>query len=254
MEDDHAQDKTCQEAAFGDSNPAFPSTAVSVRVASAQSAAVEEAPLDPLPDKTAQGLPSVLEELQLATTERIDKPSADLVDPGPSIQEAGAGFERANVTAPHACMQEALHGGNDIDAGAITVQRREDNLSVKEIAALGNIKAFCAGLLKKLAPPLLKEFEGLRGVKPGHDPFTPCCTTRYVCASSSRKTKASAAETVLLRTLSLDCDDLAVSEDALSQLRTVFDSPLQAVAEVGDGQGGPWPTLRYGNSLYSTVA
>ena len=96
-----------------------------------------------------------------------------------------------------------------------------------EIAALGNIKAFCAGLLKKLAPPLLKEFEGLRGVKPGHDPFTPRCTTRSVCESSSRKTKASAAETVLLRTLGLDCDDLAVSEDALGQLRTVFDSPLQ---------------------------
>ena len=82
-------------------------------------------------------------------------------------------------------------------------------------------------MLKKLAPPLLKEFEGLRGVKPGHDPFTPRRTTRSVCASSSRKTKASAAETVLLRTLSLDCDDLAVSEDALGQLRTVFDSPLQ---------------------------
>ena len=120
-----------------------------------------------------------------------------------------------------------MHGGNATDTGAIFIQRREENLSAKEIAALGNIKAFCAGLLKKLAPPLLKEFEGLQGVKSGQDPFTPRRTTRSICASSSRKTKASAAETVLLRTLGLDCDDLAVSEDALGQLRTVFDSPLQ---------------------------
>lgn len=95
------------------------------------------------------------------------------------------------------------------------------------MAALGNIKAFCAGLLKKLAPPLLKEFEGLRGVKTGQDPFTPRRATRSVCAGSTRKMKASAAETVLLRTLGFDCDDPAVSEDALGQLRMVFDSPLQ---------------------------
>ena len=41
------------------------------------------------------------------------------------------------------------------------------------------------------------------------------------------KTKASAAETVLLKTLGFDYDDLAVSKDALGQLRTVFDSLLQ---------------------------
>ena len=126
-----------------------------------------------------------------------------------------------------ACMQEKLHGGNATITGAVTIQHREENLSAKEIAALGNIKAFCAGLLKKLAPPLLKEFEGLRGVKTGQDPFTPRRTTRSVYANSSKKTKASAAELVLLRTLGLDCDDLAVLEDALGQLRTVFDSPLQ---------------------------
>ena len=31
----------------------------------------------------------------------------------------------------------------------------------------------------------------------------------------------------MLKTLGFDCEDLAVSEDALGQLRTVFDSPLQ---------------------------
>lgn len=69
--------------------------------------------------------------------------------------------------------------------------------------ALGNIKSFCAGLLKKLAPPLLKEIEGARGVRPGQDPFTPRRTTRSVASSvgGGRKTKAMVAETVLLKAL-----------------------------------------------------
>ena len=99
--------------------------------------------------------------------------------------------------------------------------------SAKEIATLGNIKTFCAGLLKKLAPPLLREFEGLGGVRTGQDPFTPRRTTRSVCSGGARKSKASAAEMVLLKTLGFDCEDLAISEDALGQLHMVFDSPLQ---------------------------
>lgn len=121
----------------------------------------------------------------------------------------------AEVTTLGACMNSSLHGS------------MEANLSSKEQVALCNIKTFCQGLLKKLAPPLLKEFEGLRGVKAGQDPFTPRRTTRSVCSGGQRKTKASAAEAVLLKTLGFDSDDLAVSEDALGQLRTVFDSPLQ---------------------------
>ncbi|KAE8771149.1 hypothetical protein D1007_56975 [Hordeum vulgare] len=97
----------------------------------------------------------------------------------------------------------------------------------KEQVVLANIKTFCAGLLKKLAPPLLKKFEGLRGVKAGQEPFTPRCTTRSFGVGVPRKTKATAAKSVLLKTLGLDCDDLAVSEGAMAQLRTVFDSPLQ---------------------------
>lgn len=95
--------------------------------------------------------------------------------------------------------------------------------------ALGNIKSFCAGLLKKLAPPLLKEIEGARGVRPGQDPFTPRRTTRSVASSvgGGRKTKAMVAETVLLKALGVACDELAVSDDTLGLLRSVFDSPLQ---------------------------
>ena len=64
-------------------------------------------------------------------------------------------------------MQDPLHGETIVETCVQEVQHHERHLSAKEIAALGNIKVFCAGLLKKLAPPLLKVFEGLRGVKSG---------------------------------------------------------------------------------------
>ena len=53
-------------------------------------------------------------------------------------------------------------------------------LSSKELVALGNIKYFCVVLLKKLAPPLLKEIEGARGVRSSQDPFMPRRTTGSV--------------------------------------------------------------------------
>ncbi|XBI48155.1 hypothetical protein VPH35_111961 [Triticum aestivum] len=133
-----------------------------------------------------------------------------------------------DVTTYAACEELALicsePGGRNIGQEWDATEAR---LSYKEELAVNNIKTFCVGLLKKLAPPLLKEFEGLRGVKPGQDPFTPRRTTRSLGVGGPRKTKASAAETVLLKTLGFDCEDLAVSEDALGQLRQVFDSPLQ---------------------------
>lgn len=106
-------------------------------------------------------------------------------------------------------------------------ERNEIALSPKELVALGNIKSFCAGLLEKRAPPLLKEIEGARGVRTGQDPFTPRRTTRSLGIGGQRKTKASMAETVLLKTLGIASDDLVVSDDALGQLPSVFDSPLQ---------------------------
>ncbi|KAE8793204.1 hypothetical protein D1007_32211 [Hordeum vulgare] len=101
------------------------------------------------------------------------------------------------------------------------------HLIYQKQVALSNIKTFCASILNKLVPPLLKEFEALRGVRPGQDPFTPRRTTRSLGVGGPRKTEASVAETVLLKTLGFDCEDLAVSEDVLGQLRMVFHSPLQ---------------------------
>ncbi|XBJ10864.1 hypothetical protein VPH35_015647 [Triticum aestivum] len=129
-----------------------------------------------------------------------------------------------DMTTYTACSDLELIGARN---AGLAIDAMEASLSNKEQLALSNIKTFCAGLLKKLVPPLLKEFEGLRGVKPGQDPFTPRRTTRSLGVGGPRKTKASAAETVLLKTLGFDCEDLAVSEDALGQLRQAFDSPLQ---------------------------
>ncbi|XBH76649.1 hypothetical protein VPH35_103256 [Triticum aestivum] len=116
------------------------------------------------------------------------------------------------------------HGPSNV---GLEMDSMEASLSNKEQLALSNIKTFCACLLKKLGPPFLKEFEELRGVKPGQDPFTPRHTTRSLGVGGPRKSKASAAETVLLKTLGLDCEDLAVSEEVLGQLRQVFNSPLR---------------------------
>lgn len=97
----------------------------------------------------------------------------------------------------------------------------------KEQIAIGNLKAFCAGILKKLAPPLLKEIEAVRGGRAGLDPFTPRRNTRSTATSTPKKSKATAAESVLLKALGIVPDDLAVQDDALGQLRELFDSPIQ---------------------------
>ncbi|XBI94721.1 hypothetical protein VPH35_031312 [Triticum aestivum] len=181
------------------------------------------------PDKATDGWAPVrdLMQAQMATGEverLVDSPVV-----GHVLQESMPTVACNDVTTYAACGERNLRvSASDLAACADgSLQLQEGNLSAKEIAALGNIKTFWAGLLKKLAPPLLREFEGLRGVRTGQDPFTPRRTTRSVCSGGARKPKASAAETVLLKTLGFDCEDLAVSEDALGQLRTVFDSPLQ---------------------------
>ncbi|KAI5000958.1 hypothetical protein ZWY2020_010917 [Hordeum vulgare] len=114
-------------------------------------------------------------------------------------------------------------------ARPVLLEERQADVTAKELVALGNIKSFGPGLLKKLAPPLLKDIEGASGVRPGQDPFTPRRTTKSVMNSvgGGRKTKATMAETVLLKTLGIACDDLVVSDDMIRLLRSVFDPPCK---------------------------
>ncbi|KAI4997372.1 hypothetical protein ZWY2020_052714 [Hordeum vulgare] len=96
-------------------------------------------------------------------------------------------YECMHPSRPHAVETDGQHQGN--------------GLTSKEQIAQHNIRSFCTGLLKKLAPPLLKEFEGLGGVKAGQDPFTPRRATRSISLGGNSKSKASAAEAVLVKAL-----------------------------------------------------
>lgn len=97
----------------------------------------------------------------------------------------------------------------------------------KEAEAMGKVKLFCASLVKRLAPPLLREIVSVNGMRPGQDPFTPRRQTRSTLAAGPRCSKASAVEATLLRTLGITDDDLVVSLEVLEKLRATFDSPLQ---------------------------
>ncbi|XBH89953.1 hypothetical protein VPH35_081741 [Triticum aestivum] len=97
-------------------------------------------------------------------------------------------------------------------------------LPPKEQIVVANIKAFYTGLLKKLAPPLLKEIDALRGKCVAQD--TPCRNMRSSSACAPRKTSVTKAKSVLLKALGITPDGLAVTDEALGQLRQMFDSPI----------------------------
>ena len=99
----------------------------------------------------------------------------------------------AKVTTYGACMHDEALEIAGTQLGGTNARTLDTPLSNKEIIALGKVKTFCTGLLKKLAPPLLKEFNGLRGVCVGQDPFTLRHATRSGCSIAQKKTKASAA-------------------------------------------------------------
>ncbi|CAM0955630.1 unnamed protein product [Alopecurus aequalis] len=100
----------------------------------------------------------------------------------------------------------------------------------REAAAYGRIKRFCTNVLKMLAPPLLQEVESSSKLCPDAEPFTPKCFTRSSGAkplAGKPPKKASTPECVLLKTLGIAQEDLVVDEEALNDLKAMFDSPLR---------------------------
>ena len=89
----------------------------------------------------------------------------------------------------------------------------------------------------------------VKGVHAGQDPFTPRRTTRSVSTAAPRKSKASVAEAVLLKTLGLTEEYLSFPDSALRLLKEVFDSPihdrqLRAIAAVfGNSIPMDWDAL-----------
>jgi hypothetical protein len=100
----------------------------------------------------------------------------------------------------------------------------------QERAALCRIKTFCSSILKKLAPPLLREVESSSRLRADAQPFTPRRLTRSGAVAAQgrggRASKASVAETVLLKTLGIYPEDLSVEEEHLASFNEIFDSPL----------------------------
>lgn len=66
----------------------------------------------------------------------------------------------------------------------------------------------------------------MRGKGPGLE-YTPRRTTRSATVNAPRKSKATTAETVLLKALGITPEGLAVTDETHAQLRQMFDSPIQ---------------------------
>jgi hypothetical protein len=124
-------------------------------------------------------------------------------------------------------LQEEQLVGDTPDA---LCSQREDGMSSAERSAFTKMKTFCAGILKTLAPPLLREIESSARLRPEAEPFTPRRITRASVAQSAimpASNKASAAETALLRALGISLANLVVDDTALEELRHFFDSPIR---------------------------
>jgi hypothetical protein len=88
----------------------------------------------------------------------------------------------------------------------------------KEALDLARIKAFCARILKTLAPPLLLEIERSTSLSLETTNITPRRVTRssasaMVGGRDKPLKKASAAEAVLLKTLGITPAELSVTDE-----------------------------------------
>ncbi|XBI17992.1 hypothetical protein VPH35_059897 [Triticum aestivum] len=142
-----------------------------------------------------------------------DRPDGAGTDPEPEMGRVLVGcMEAPRLVERDSCMD-----------GEIPMHVHADLLlPLKEQIAVANIKAFCTGLLKKLAPPLLKELEAVRGKGVAQE--TPRRNTRSSSSCAPKKTSTTTAETVLLKALGITPDGLAVTDEDLGQLRQMFDS------------------------------
>ncbi|KAI5016246.1 hypothetical protein ZWY2020_006097 [Hordeum vulgare] len=121
----------------------------------------------------SDGWAPILDIVTTRATEEVGDTSLDIFGEGrfTAIDREHVGA-MTNMTT-YECMHPPRPHAVEPDG-----QRQEDGLTSKEQVALHNIRSFCAGLLKNLAPPLLKESEVLRRVKDGQDPFTLRRATR----------------------------------------------------------------------------
>jgi hypothetical protein len=109
-------------------------------------------------------------------------------------------------------------------------QEIRHNMSVQEEAALGKMRRFCATILKKLAPPLLREIQTSTTSRLEEEPATNQRVTRAAATAGDvtptprKPRKVSAAETALLKALGIIEAGLEASDDAIEEFRALFDS------------------------------
>lgn len=100
------------------------------------------------------------------------------------------------------------------------------SMKPQEVEAYEKLKKFCSSLVKKLAPPLLKEIQASE-LRPNAEPFTPRRNTRAMKRAETKLPRASPAENALMTALGLMPQDLNVNDDTIAELQQLFDSPLR---------------------------
>ena len=100
-------------------------------------------------------------------------------------------------------------------------------MTANEVVAYGKLKNFCSNIIKRLAPPLLKEVQASQ-LRPEAEPFMPKRTTRTSKKTTATKRPRDApVENVLLHALGMVPDNLEVDDGVVHELKELFDSPLR---------------------------
>ncbi|XBH98149.1 hypothetical protein VPH35_127707 [Triticum aestivum] len=129
-----------------------------------------------------------------------------------------------DVLESRPCTEMALYEREILSEVHDSVQQ---GMTASEALAFAKLKAFCSCIVKKLAPPLLKEIQAST-LHPAIEPCTPRRTTRATKRiAGTGVSKAPPAENVLLRTLGIAAEDLTVDDRAVEELKGLFDSPLR---------------------------
>ncbi|KAK1609406.1 hypothetical protein QYE76_033079 [Lolium multiflorum] len=128
---------------------------------------------------------------------------------------------------------DSFIGPDENMRGVVMDSVAKERMAAQEAAALGRMRRFCALILKKLAPPLLREIESAEAMRKDLALDTPRRVTRAAVAAPAltpgprRTGKASAAELALLKALGIKNAGLEASEEAVAEFRKLFDSPVQ---------------------------
>lgn len=100
-------------------------------------------------------------------------------------------------------------------------------MTTQEAIAYARLKSFCSNIIKRLAPPLLREVQAANTC-PEPELRTPRRSRRVAKHPVEEGTsKAAPAENVLLRALGLSAQDLSADEESVQELKDLLDSPLR---------------------------